>query len=148
MKWKKGQLTLPLFISSINQLFYKEVGNGLFIFAPILLVALLGLIFSGNILDQTDLKLKNKQALSVVSLISSSAFLLQLYVISSWGKEIIGGPYGSRMFVSVLPHLMIGLSLILEKYKKYSKLISTIIMSLLLLFINNLLQIIIMLARF
>lgn len=71
-------------------------GNGLFYFAPITAIALVGLAKFA----------KHRASLALISLAS---FGLSLYVIAAWGPEIVGGPYGSRMFIGVLPFLMLGI---------------------------------------
>lgn len=87
--------------------------NGLFFFAPILFFAVSMLI---RYLVRNVKKIKNHEGslLFVLTSVSLTTFFLQLYVVASWGPEIIGGPYGSRMFVSVLPHLSIGIALLLQ----------------------------------
>ncbi len=76
-------------------------GNGLLYFAPALLLALYGLV-------KTALQ-KNESLLRTLAMAGLSYFLLELYVIASWGPEIVGGPYGSRMFMGTLPWLAVGL---------------------------------------
>lgn len=145
-------------------------GNGLFFFSPILLLALIFItkeiirIIKLNLpktisKHQSDtklfktvnnkvkqfkqflLQLQNPKFILLSTVLIS--FLLQLYVVASWGKEIIGGPYGTRMFVSVLPHLSLGIALFIEsiqsKLLKKSSLIVFIVM-ILVLFINSLMQ--------
>ncbi len=114
--------------------------NGLFTFAPILLISFLGLIY--QIYTQKNISMKQ------LFIVSICAFLLQLYVIASWSKEIIGGPYGSRMFISVLPYLSIGLASILDKYQDKNIFKIVVITTIIILFSNNLIQTAIMLIRF
>ncbi len=71
--------------------------NGFFRFAPISFVCIWGLI--------QLIKIGNK--LAAVAL---TFFILELYIIACWVPEIIGGPYGSRMFIATLPWLSIGLA--------------------------------------
>ena len=79
-------------------------GNGLFYFAPITAIAFVGLAKL----------LKDKRAVASISLAS---FALSLYVIAAWGPEIVGGPYGSRMFISVLPFLMVGIGVLAHRLR-------------------------------
>ncbi|GIK84125.1 MAG: hypothetical protein BroJett025_07470 [Patescibacteria group bacterium] len=121
----------------IRVLFTLE--NGLFFFAPVLGFAVLFLIR------------KLKEKVTILGTISLIAFLLQLYVVASWGPEIIGGPYGSRMFVSVLPQLSIAVAYFIDfLLKKLQKKQFVIVFLVLLLFFssNMLLQTLIMLYRF
>lgn len=143
-----GQLGSPYLIGGeklswlrpdfIRVLFSFE--NGLFTFAPILLFSFLGLIY--QIYTKKNINIKQ------LFIISIFAFLLQLYVIASWSKEIIGGPYGSRMFISVLPYLSIGLASILEKYQDKNNFKIAVATIIIILFSNNLIQTAIMLIRF
>jgi len=80
-------------------------GNGFFRFAPIAVLALAGL-WSWR-----------KQEL-VLATVGLGVFLLQLYVVASWGLEIIGGPYGSRMFIGTLPFLALGLAHVMTSMQK------------------------------
>ncbi len=112
-------------------------GNGLFAFAPILLVSVIGLMMRSN-----KSKLKNMSKVALV------IFLLQLFVVASWGAEIIGGPYGSRMFISILPYLMLGLANVLQRLEKTTNFYSLVYLSISILFTNNLVQIGVMLYRF
>lgn len=81
--------------------------NGLFFFAPLTAISLLGVLFS-------DKKTEN----SVLAYVSVMAFLLQAYVVAIWAPEIIGGPYGSRMFVSSLPWLAVLGAAVVERVQK------------------------------
>ncbi len=149
-----GQLGSPYMLGGEQLSWFKpdffrvlfSFGNGLFTFAPILIVALLGLIWSKRILP--NLKIKNNQFFRYLILIALFAFVLQLYVVAAWGREIIGGPYGSRMFISILPYLSLGLALILAKYEKNPKFYLVSCTGLALLFMNNLIQTAVMLIRF
>ena len=147
-------------------------GNGLFTFAPILVVAVVGLVWVQNSSFKDEFrkkkivaslikklmklaesimvgaKINNYQVYRYLSLIALFSLLLQLYVVASWGREIIGGPYGSRMFISVLPHLVLGLAFILNKHKKRKRFDLVIMAGLGFLFMNNLVQTAIMLVRF
>ncbi|NCO12105.1 MAG: hypothetical protein COZ34_00860 [Candidatus Pacebacteria bacterium CG_4_10_14_3_um_filter_34_15] len=120
-------------------------GNGLFTFAPILIIAIFGL---GLALKGASKSQRQVALFKHLSLISIIAFFLQLYVVASWGREIIGGPYGSRMFISVLPYLSLGLAIIFERYKNNVKFSLVIYLGLALLFANNLAQTAVMLIRF
>lgn len=89
--------------------------NGLFAFSPGLLVAT---IYLGLYTFTTQLqKNKQTQALFTVSGVAFLIFILQLYVIASWAPEIVGGPYGSRMFISILPHLAVGVALMIRQVR-------------------------------
>lgn len=72
-------------------------GNGLFNYAPVALVSLFGLGWL----------VKKKEGLAKIAL---TFFLLELYLVASWVPEIVGGPYGSRMFTATLPWLSLGLA--------------------------------------
>ncbi len=119
--------------------------NGLFTFAPIIIISLIGLLLASNNVSKSQ-----QQAVLFrhLSLISIFAFLLQLYVVASWGREIIGGPYGSRMFISILPYLSLGLALVIKRYKNHRNFKWATFIGLALLFANNLAQTAIMLIRF
>ena len=82
-------------------------GNGLFYFAPITAIAVAGLA-------------KLPKVKMAVASISLASFVLSLYVIAAWGPEIVGGPYGSRMFISVLPFLMVGIVLFAHRLRTTS----------------------------
>src|SRR5690606_15323256 len=71
-----------------NVLFH--VHNGLFIYAPILLLSALGLIFG----------IENKQRNYI--LIFTTIFLFT-YLFASWWAWWFGGAYGHRCFVDLLP---------------------------------------------
>jgi len=77
-------------------------GNGFFHYAPVAVLSLMGLFLFA----------KQQRNIAIIFLV---LFFSQLYVIASWGSEIVGGPYGSRMFVGVLPFLGVGLAYMLTK---------------------------------
>lgn len=104
-------------------------GNGLFRYAPIAGLSLVGLFAF----------VKTQKSLAICCTL---VFFAQLYVIASWGPEIVGGPYGSRMFVGTLPFLGVGLAYLVTAIKQPWWLISTNI-----LFFWNLYQIGAMLIR-
>lgn len=122
--------------------------NGLLFFAPGLVLAIYGLVkvIIGSI--PNSLQINNTQFFKVISAIALSTFLIQLYIIAAWTAEIVGGPYGSRMFIGTLPGLALGAAYFIERNKDRSRfvLISTAV--LLVLFANNLFQTFLMLARF
>ena len=129
--------------------------NGLFFFSPVLLLAVGALLvsflaminkwFSKHLVETWKVS-KEIQALVVISLVS---FILQLYIVASWAPEILGGPYGSRMFVSILPHLSIGIAIFLTKVQRnLIKRRFLFSMIFIILFLNMLLQTLIMLYRF
>ncbi len=124
--------------------------NGLFFFAPILLFSVIMLVktFLNQIRKRKN---NNGTSLPILVFVSLMTFLLQLYVVASWGAEIIGGPYGSRMFISVFPHLSIGIALfisfILQKLQKSQFLLFLVFLTALL-FANMVLQTFWMLYRF
>ena len=118
-------------LSWFNPNFFRvlfTLENGLFVFAPILLAAVIGLfgyaVRERKELRKVFLQLKQENApekkmltnskMLILVLASILIFVLQLYVVASWAPEIIGGPYGSRMFVSILPFLSIGLALYIK----------------------------------
>ncbi len=82
---------------------FLSSGNGFLFFAPIIFFCTWGILTAargGNRLAQVGLV----------------AFLLNAYIIASWAPEILGGPYGSRMFTSDLPWLGYGAAVLLQKY--------------------------------
>jgi len=81
-------------------------GNGFFRYAPSGLVALIGLIGCYFTAKWSV----NGQLVKQLSLLAFLVFMSQLYIIASWPAEIIGGPYGSRMFIGTLPFLSFGLA--------------------------------------
>jgi len=107
--------------------------NGLLFFAPGIALAITGLIW----------KFSKSDALSRVCL---AAFLLELYVIAAWSPEILGGPYGSRMFVSSLPWLAIGIASLFQIWKDKKVAGWKVGFILAILMVNNLLQTLYMLA--
>ncbi len=104
-------------------------GNGFFRYAPLAMISFLGLL--------SFTKVRKNLAITCVLV-----FLCQLYVIASWDPEIVGGPYGSRMFVGTLPFLGVGLTYLLTKTRQRWWLFGTVV-----LFVWNLYQIWDMLAR-
>lgn len=139
-------------ISWFNPDFFRVLfsfENGLFTFAPVLMISVIGIIWSFNSSIKNHYYKNIKQStIGFLSLIALFGFALQLYVVASWGREIIGGPYGSRMFVSVLPYLSLGLAFFLDKFKKIKIFYQITFLVLGLLFVNNLAQTAIMLVRF
>lgn len=109
--------------------------NGLFFFAPGLLICVAGL-YIGT---------KKGDLLSRMGLLT---FILGAYGVAAWNPEIIGGPYGTRMFISTLPWLMIGFANFLEipRVKKISLWLFISILGILA--ANTVLQTVYMLARF
>lgn len=77
-------------------------GNGFLFFAPIVLFFVWGLV-------------KSAQKKNTVALSGLLIFALATYVIASWAPEILGGPYGSRMFTSTLPWLSYGGAVLLKE---------------------------------
>lgn len=124
--------------------------NGLFFFAPVLFFAV-GMLIRYLVSNIQKTKKHEDSLVPVLAFIALITFIFQLYVVASWGPEIIGGPYGSRMFVSVLPHLSIGIALLLqslvEKLRAKQFMVFFITISIVL-FINMLLQTLWMLYRF
>lgn len=104
-------------------------GNGFFRYAPLAMISFLGLL--------SFAKVQKKLAITC-----ALVFLCQLYVIASWDPEIVGGPYGSRMFVGTLPFLGVGLAHLLTRSTQQWWLVCTAV-----LFMWNLFQIWEMLAR-
>lgn len=132
--------------------------NGLFYFAPLLLIATGALIW---IVAQTVAS--SKQPSEVIEVpgstrkfiplivVSLCAFLLQTYVIASWGPEIIGGPYGSRMFMSIIPYLTLGIGITIAAAKRRLNTLQFSILyciSLLIFTGNAVVQTLVMLQRF
>lgn len=127
--------------------------NGLFFFSPILLISVIFLFKNiyKNKAKILNLKKIHNNPLLILILVSLSSFLLQLYVVASWGPEIIGGPYGTRMFMSIVPHLSIGTALFINFLKKSFKTKQFLLLYLVLLivfFVNMLMQTFWMLYRF
>lgn len=107
--------------------------NGLFFFAPGLILCLVGLYWGS----------KHRDILSHMGLI---VFGLGLYGVAAWAPEIIGGPYGTRMFISTLPWLMVGFGYLInhDRVKRISSWQLLLILGILT--ANNILQTIYMLA--
>ncbi len=133
--------------------------NGIFIFSPSLFVSLAFLVLfisrkemrKSFCLEGICVNRKiGANNLFVFSIAAVSAFILQLYVIASWAPEIVGGPYGSRMFTSILPHLALGLGIFITwlRQKFTHKYILVYSLILIALTINMLLQTVVMLYRF
>lgn len=104
--------TEPGFIFWMKPKFFEvlfSVQNGLFVYAPILLFALVGLI-RGSVKRQP-----NFWFISVL-------FLLVTYVFASWWAWWFGGAYGHRCYVEYLPFLSIPMIYMFSKIWK-SKLI-------------------------
>ncbi|MBT3249231.1 MAG: hypothetical protein HN846_02170 [Candidatus Pacebacteria bacterium] len=131
-----GQIHSPYILhgqqlSWLNPDFWRVLfsfNNGIINFSPIIIASLIGLI--------TLIKEK-----SVIARIGFIFFLLELYVISSWVPEIIGGPYGSRMFTATLPWLGLGLakvwSWIINQKQQYGIIFGSLII---LLFFHNVIR--------
>lgn len=140
-------------LSWLQPNFYRvlfTLENGLFFFAPILFFAVCMLLRS--LVRTVQKKEKHQGSLvSIIAFVALITFFLQLYVVASWGPEIIGGPYGSRMFVSVLPQLSIGIAflvqLLLQKLQKKQFVLLFIVITTVL-FTNMLAQTFWMLYRF
>jgi hypothetical protein len=77
--------------------------NGVLFFAPGLLLGIWGLW--------------SKAKRHMLYRVALGGFLLELYVVAAWAPEILGGPYGSRMFVSSLPWLTLGFAALLQAKK-------------------------------
>lgn len=107
--------------------------NGVLFFAPGLVLAITGLLWKFSRSD-------------ILGRVCLAAFLLELYVIAAWSPEILGGPYGSRMFVSSLPWLAVGLANLFQIWKKEKVATWKIGVILAMLTANNLLQTLYMLA--
>lgn len=110
-------------------------GNGLFFFAPMTAIMWYGLA----VLARRRL---------IIGWLGLGVFALQLYIIAAWGPEIVGGPYGSRMFVSSLPWLAIGLVPIAQYLERHRLGRWWMWGAIGLAAANNLVQTIVMLVRF
>lgn len=109
-------------------------GNGFFFFAPIVFFLLWGLVMAARHKD-------------LIAWVGLGSFVLAAYVIACWGPEIVGGPYGSRMFTSTLPWLGYGGAVMLKKYwadRRARRLILLLIFSC---FLNNMGQTLYMLLK-
>jgi hypothetical protein len=94
-----GQSFLWFSPKIIEVLFSSD--HGLFLWHPILIIAILGFIY----LRQID------QKLAVLFLLG---FLLQVYLIGSWQAWSQGDAFGGRMFIASIPLLALGLCGALE----------------------------------
>jgi len=105
-------------------------GDGLFLWTPIIMLCLIGLI---------QFTIKNKK----IGIVFLMIFLGELYVVSSWSIWWQGASYSGRMFVSSLPLLSFGLAFIYDQKQlsKYKIIIS------LLFSVLNILLIILFLSR-
>ncbi len=89
--------------------------HGLFYWHPILLLGLFGLVITVH---------------KKLSFISLCAFLLSLYIISSWSCWWAGASFGQRMFISSFPFLAIGIAQLVifcNKYCRYTTFVMVII---------------------
>lgn len=77
-------------------------GTGLFLWTPIIILALAGLVLFS----------KKQPKVGIPMLL---VFFLELYVISSWSIWWEGASYSARMFISSLPFLGIGLTYLFEQ---------------------------------
>lgn len=83
--------------------------NGLFITTPIILTALIGLLY--KILNYTKGLKVNKWKFEIrIFILALFYFLLQLYLISSWNVYTQGGSYSIRMIITTYPLLAFGLA--------------------------------------
>lgn len=95
-KWLSPQIGNVLF--SINK--------GLFVWAPTLIIAILGLVFGIK-------QIYNKQ-LKTIARLSTVIIVLLTYIISSWWAWDFGGSYGHRGFIDAYPFFAIGLAIFLQ----------------------------------
>lgn len=109
--------------------------NGIFFFAPGLLAGVAGL----------GLASWRGQRFAQLCLV---AFGLAAYGVAAWVPEILGGPYGSRMFVSSLPWLAVGVAWMVQQAQSRGVRGWQLSLFLLGLLLNNLVQTLIMLIRF
>ena len=77
--------------------------HGLLVWHPIILICLLGLIFSRTL----------SRPAKIAFLI---AFLCQLYVTSSWTVWWMGHSFGNRAFLGLTPIFILGLSAVLKEF--------------------------------
>jgi hypothetical protein len=125
-------------------------GNGLWSFAPITLIAFVGCVAGFLSTFRTDRKNISPAFWRWWLGGSILVFILELYLIAAWSPEIVGGPYGSRMFTGVLPWVGVGLAILGSSSRvKISRGVRWSIYGLFFfLTINNLFQTAIMLQRF
>ncbi len=102
--------------------------NGLLSLTPIIFFSFIGLFVFWK---------KNKK----IATIAIIYFLLQLYLISSWRDYTQGGSFSIRMMITTYPLLSFGLAAIIEKSRKKISSSYTILIVLLLSFINMLLMV-------
>jgi hypothetical protein len=76
--------------------------SGLFLWSPILVAGLVGLVWPGEPHRRTRLLLL-------------AGFVAQWYLISSWSSPLQGDSFGGRMFVACLPAFSIGLGAFFER---------------------------------
>ncbi len=79
--------------------------NGLFLWTPATLLGFVGLLFPKSRISHTHWLL--------------AVFLLELYLIASWGTWWQGASFSGRMLVSSLPLLSFGLASVFERLQKY-----------------------------
>lgn len=96
--WLKPQMFNVLF--SFN--------HGLLPYSPIVLVGLIGLVL---LIKQKKLLIRN------LAVCGGMLFLIQLYIVACWHSWWGGEAYGSRMFISIYPWILIGLGFVLEKLR-------------------------------
>ena len=88
----------------LNVLF--SVRRGLFVWHPIFLFAIIGLIL---------VPARHRRFV----LLSAAGFLMQWYVVSSWHDWAQGDAFGGRMFIVCAPIFVIGLATLVERLSEH-----------------------------
>jgi len=85
----------------LNVLF--STNHGLFLYSPILIFSILGLTLI-------------KGGMRWLGLLSLLLFALQAYIVGSWHSWWAGESYGNRMFISLMPLFILGMSFWIKKF--------------------------------
>lgn len=117
-KYLYGALQNPYILGGESFNFYNpqiwsvlfNLDNGLFIFAPILMLGCAGFYW-----------LYRKYA--SLTIIAVVLITLQLYLISSWHDWAGGQSYGGRFFISLLPYFMLGFAGFINRFKDHYRII-------------------------
>jgi len=94
------------FFNFTSPKFFKVLfssNHGLLVWHPIILICLLGLIFSRTLSRPAKIAFL-------------TAFLCQLYVTSSWTNWWMGHSFGNRAFLGLTPIFILGLSAVLKEF--------------------------------
>lgn len=100
-----------------------STNNGLFLWTPLVLIAIIGLFT------------QYKKKLFLLSFSTLLFFIWQTYLIGSWSIWWQGASFSGRMYISLLPFLSLGLASLFTKYQTYSFRFLFIVLSILNIFL-------------